>query len=428
MSLFKLNTISYVFYFQIVTSAIVASVLIPIGAVDFHRIVKLIPDAIRIEAWIWTMYSLIAMPLSMILINRIVNIDVKELFERYIKSPLEIHGSALNNKLFLLSITIFSGLVLAYIFYHTERIALYTLLVEHDPEQASIDRITSRLNFGGLSHVKNLLGLLLMPIFCYYTYIMMRRKKQLFYIVIFIINFFLSLLLIAHDTQKAPIAFFMIGFWIVEVFISKDLSIRKLLVFIAVPVILLLTGYVLTSDKGFDQILRFNSAFYGRTFLTNYFAFPLSLDIFPDIITEPTYAVGLPGSLADWMGLNTVESARLLKMYIDPETIQSGKGNLYSGYYMAEAWANYGYLGLIIAPFIVGLILQTVHLFLLTNPKRPLILAFYTGLSVKWVVSSGFVNFFYLKLLIWPIILYVVTNLILNLFLNKQRAVFLNKK
>jgi hypothetical protein len=113
-------------------------------------------------------------------------------------------------------------------------------------------------------------------------------------------------------------------------------------------------------------------------------------------------------------GGNLAESARLLKIYTHPETIRAGNGNLYSGFYMGEAWANYGYLGLVIAPFVVGFVIQSVHLFLLLHKKNPWLLAFYCGLTVKWVVSGGFVNFLYLKLLIWPLILYLVSNYILK--------------
>ncbi|HIB83632.1 MAG TPA: hypothetical protein EYN27_07765 [Rhodospirillales bacterium] len=140
------------------------------------------------------------------------------------------------------------------------------------------------------------------------------------------------------------------------------------------------------------------------------------------MITDQTYAVGLPSILLKDMGLNVVESARLLKMHVHPETIAAGSGNLYSGFYMGEAWANYGYIGLVIAPLFVGFVIQTVHLFLLLNKKRPLILAFYVGLTVKWVVGAGFTNFLFLKLLIWPLILYLAFNFLLNRILTVNKC------
>lgn len=51
MSPLKLNTVSYVFYVQLVTSGLVGSVLLAIGAVDYHPDVKFISDAVKLEAW-----------------------------------------------------------------------------------------------------------------------------------------------------------------------------------------------------------------------------------------------------------------------------------------------------------------------------------------------------------------------------------------
>lgn len=422
MSLLKMNTVSYVFYIQIVTSAIVASVLLVTGKIDYHLDVMAISESTKMEAWLWTMYSLLAMPFGMLLLNKVLNLDGKKLFNQYLQKEIVFEGSEKRYKLILLGTVGFSICVLAYILLNTDNIALYTLLVEGDSTQASIDRVTSRNNFGGIRHIKNLLGYIMIPVMAYFSYIMMRSKSGVYYKIIFFINFCCAVLLVAQDTQKAPVAFFILGFWILEVFISKGIDLKKLIFFVGLPVFLLLLGYSLTNDKQMlTQLLNLNSSFYGRAFVGSYLGFPLSLELFPNIISEQTYAVGVPQYLLKQIdGVNYVESARLLKIYMHPETINKG-GNLYSGYYMGEAWANYGYLGLIIAPFIVGFVLHIVHLFLLLKSKKPFLIAFYVGLTVKWVVGSGFVNFLYLKLLIWPLILYFISNFVIEKILNYKK-------
>jgi oligosaccharide repeat unit polymerase len=415
MSPLKLNTVSYVFYVQIVTSGLVGSVLLALGLLDYHPDVSFISDAVKFEAWLWTMYSILAMPFGMLMLNRVFGVNGKKLFNEYLNAPLDIIGSENRNKLVLILLTIFSISILLYVLANTERVPLYTLLIEGNSEQANIDRITARREFGGIIHIKNLLGLIVVPVISYYSYALFRIKKNFFYLVFLLINLSIGVLMVSHDIQKAPIAFFIIGFAVMEVFISKGISVRTFLIFFGVPVALILIGYSLTTDAGFlDQLTRYNSGFYGRTFLIGYFGFPLSLELFPDVITQSTHFVGLPSFMLPEDGGNLAESARLLKIYTHPETIRAGNGNLYSGFYMGEAWANYGYLGLVIAPFVVGFVIQSVHLFLLLHKKNPWLLAFYCGLTVKWVVSGGFVNFLYLKLLIWPLILYLVSNYILK--------------
>ena len=420
MSLLKLNTVSYVFYVQIVTSGLVASVLLAIGVLDYHPDVEAISNAVKIEAWLWTMYSILMMPFGMLMLNRLLKVNGRSLFKKYLEAPVEPVGTRERNKLALFLLTGFAILILAYVLVNTKNVPLYTLLVEGDPEQANIDRITSRRNFLGIIYIKNLLGLIVVPVISYYAYILFRTYKSSFFFLFFLINLVVALLMVSHDVQKAPIAFYILGFGIVEVFISKGISLRTFVLFLALPVSLILVGYVLTSNHNFfDQLIRFNSGFYGRVFLVGYFSFPLSLELFPEVITTSTYMAGVPSFLVENSG-EIQESARLLKMYVHPESIKAGTGNLYSGFYMGEAWANYGYPGLVVAPLIVGFVIHSVHLFVLHHKKNPWLLAFYAGLTVKWVVSAGFVNFLFLKLLIWPLILFAGSNYILNLFLKPK--------
>jgi len=421
MSPLKFNTVSYVFYVQIITAGLVGSVLLATGVLDYHPDVAFISDQIKFEAWVWTMYSILAMPIGMIMLNRVIGVNGRKRFVAYLNAPIAIMGSENRNKLALLLLTGFAALVLTYILMNTTRVPLYTLLVEGNSDQANIDRITSRRNFGGIIYIKNLLGLIVIPVIAYYAYVFMRTKKSFFYLLLFLVNLTIALIMVSHDVQKAPIAFFILGFAIMEVFISKGLNFRTMLFFVGFPVALVLIGYTLTTEaNSLDQLVRFNSSFYGRTFLGSYFGFPLSLELFPEVITEQTYMIGVPKAFLPEQFENAQESARLLKIYTHPETIKAGTGNLYSGFYMGEAWANYGYLGLVIAPFVVGFVVQTVHLFVLLHKKSPLLLAFYAALTVKWVVGSGFVSFLFLKMLIWPIILYSILNVVLKRILKAE--------
>lgn len=421
MSLLKLNTVSYVFYVQIVTSGLVGSVLLATGVLDYHPDVRFLSESVKFEAWVWTMYSILFMPIGMIALNKFFGVKAKSRFEEFLKEPVVFLGSLNRNKIALVILTLFSASILTYVLINTTRIPLYTLLIEGNSEQANVDRITSRRNFEGIIYIKNLLGLIIIPVIAYYSYIFFRLKKSLFFFLIFVINLFIALILVSHDVQKAPIAFFILGFAVVEVFISKGLSLKAFGLFFGLPVALILIGYSLTTEAdSLDQLFRFNSGFYGRTFISGYLGFPLSLELFPEVITQETYMVGVPRVFQGGHPAGLQESARLLKIYTHPETIRAGTGNLYSGFYMGEAWANYGYIGLLIAPFIVGFVVQSIHLFLLMHKKNPLILAFYAALTIKWVVGSGFVSFLFLKMLIWPILLYGLINFVLKRILKAE--------
>ncbi|MBA3900454.1 MAG: oligosaccharide repeat unit polymerase [Bacteroidetes bacterium] len=415
MSLFKLNTVSYVFYFQIITSAFVGSILLATGSIDYHPMVQGISYGTKISAWAWVMYSMLTLPLAMLFLNYIFRFQPKAAFNDYLNKPFDFQSNDFLNKMILSGMVLFAILILWYIFHYTNRIPIITLLTENNPEQAGIDRVDSKRSFSGLDYIKNLGGVVLVPTLAYFSYIFMVKKKNFFYVICFLFLFFISTVLLIYDIQKAPVAFFLFGFLILHTFLFGGVSAKKFLIFTGLGIGLLLLGYQYTSNvNAFDQFTRFNSAFYGRIFISGYLGFPLSLELFPEIIKQPTYQIGLPGFILNFLNLENTESARLLMAHINPEGYEKGSANLVSSYFLGEAYANYGYIGLLIAPLIVGFVVQSVHIFLLKRPKDPLLLAFYASITVKWLLGAGFVSFLYLKIIFFPLVLYFLVKIIIN--------------
>ncbi len=411
MSLLKLNTVSYVFYFQIITSALVGSVLLASGVIDYHPYAEPLSYATKIEAWMWVLYSILAMPLGMLLLNRICKVDAKERLNEFLRREIHIDGTSVGNNLVLIGMAILSVLTLAYVVYNTEVIPLQTLL-EGNPEEATIQRVSAKYDFKGIVYIRSFFGLMLMPVFAYYSYLHLRLRKTPFHLIVFLVCLSATSLLLVLDTQKAPVAFFGMGFFLMEVFITGRINIRKAGIFIGIALLLLLIGYQLTTGaSGFDSLTRLNSAFYGRTFLSGYFGFPLSLEFFPDVISDPTYTAGIPKFLRD---SEFTESARLIMMRMNPEGVKEGTANLFSSYYLGEAWANYGYLGLLISPFLVGMVIQVVHIWLLKSPKAPLVLAFYGMVTERWLVGAGVVGFLYLKIILFPALLFLLARYVIR--------------
>lgn len=419
MSLLKLNTVSYVFYFQIITSAFVGSIFLATGTIDYHPYAKPISNWIKVESWMWVMYSIIMMPLGMIAFNNLIKIKPLVQFRKYLKRDIELVKKDRTNILLLLAMIICSIAIITFIFVKLERIPLFTLLIDGDAEQAAIERVAVRYNLGWLDYIKNLFGLMVIPIFAYYSYVVAQVRKKWYYFFMCSILIVIALLMLTFDIQKAPIAFFILGFLILQTFISKGIPLSYFFLFGILPVVLILIAYQLTTDT--DAIRLFcnpTSAFYGRVFLSGYFAFPLSMEFFPEIISQPTYYSGIPSFVLTFLDIENTESARLVMQQMNPEGVKEGTANLFSGYYMGEAFANYGYLGLVISPVIVGVVVQVVHNYLLAHKKDPLILAFYAFITVKWLLGAGVVSFIYLKIILFPFVFYISIKLLLNLFIK----------
>ena len=422
LSPLQLNTISYVFYIQIFLLTFVGSILAACNVVDFHRLISRVSDQTKIYGWLGVMYSMIAMPIAMIMLNLAFRINAKRKFKEYISKPIEYKQGPILTFVILVIFTFTSASVLIYTIANSKSVPFLTLL-SGDLKGAAIERVEVRYFFGGFEYIRNLLGYYMMPIIAYYTAIYAFEKRKLIYWLFFSINFLMALFLLVFDIQKAPIVFFLFGFIILYTLMRGGVSRKSMIGFGLAGLFLVSGGYALTQNKDFiGQITDIGSSLWGRVFISEYAGYLLSLEFFPNVITHPTWYIGMPTFILNYFEVQNIESARLLMMEIDPKGVASGEANLISSYYLAEAWANYGWMGLVLAPIIVGLVVQSVHIFLLKNPKQPLIMAFYSYITVKWVLSSGFVSFLYLKIIIYPLVLYYFFLFLMRTLRTKKKV------
>jgi oligosaccharide repeat unit polymerase len=414
LSLTKLNTVSYVFYVQIFLMTFVGSILAACHVLDFHELISRVSDNTKIYGWLCVLYSMIAMPLAMISLNALFKVKAKRDFNEYIFKPIQFQQGPVLSIVVLLIFTGISASVLIYTISFSGSIPFLTLLAG-SLKEAAIQRVEARYSFGGFEYIRNLLGYLMMPIFAYYSAIYAFEKRKTIYWLFFAANSLMTIFLLVFDIQKAPIVFFLFGFIILYTLRKGGVSRKRLIVYVVLGVLLISGGYSLTQGKDFvGQITDIGSSLWGRVFISEYAGLLLSLEYFPDVITQPTWYIGLPSFILSFFGAENIESARLLMMHINPKGVASGEANLISSYYMAEAWANYGWIGLILSPIIVGWVVQSVHIFLLKHSKQPLPMAFYSYITVRWVLSSGFVNFLYLKIILYPLILYYLFKVVIN--------------
>lgn len=403
LSLRKLNTASYVFFYCIIISTFVGSVICVLTDVDWHWILCNTSLNSRIIAWIAICYSLITIPLGMIITNNLYGVNISRLYSDFENKELIIGLSNRRISFILFFMSFFSILVSAYIKHYSGSWPLYTAVIEKDFLSAAEGRIDVRLNFHGIEYVKNLFGLCLVPMFSYFAYVIWFKKRTLFCLLSYLVILLCTLFIISYDTQKAPLIFYLIGYVVIYPLIAKPISKKALFVFFSCALFLMGLLYISfsgTNNDVLDIVLDPGSAMWSRMFISSYAGVPLSFEWFPNVIEQPTWQIGIPEFILKTFDLPTTESARLMMLKLNPE------GNLISSYFIAEAWANYGFIGVFISPFIIGFSVQFVHLFLLRHGKDPLAIAFYAYMTTKWVISSGFVNYLYFKAILIPLVLY----------------------
>jgi len=415
LSLSRFNTVSFVFYFSIVFSTFIGSVVVALGLVDEHYMIKLVENSTKISAWGWVCYSMIIMPVSMILLNNILKINIRKKYVGYLNSNIDFNLGP-KFTLTLLFIFFLTGLTtIIYIISKSSTIPLWTAIVDQNLADASIERNINKRSFAGIIYIKNLVGLYLIPIFSYYSYVIYKIKGGTIKRIISYLLILMSVILLTYDIQKGPIVFYFLGFVIIKVLIDGKIPTRKFIAFVFVSMLLVFAAYSITTGKNFWTLFYYKSAFFSRAFISGYGGLPLTLEWIPNVILEPTWYIGVPKFILNLFNIEPVESARLVMMQLDPEGVKSGTAGLVSSYFLAEAWANYGITGLLLSPVVVGIVVQIVHLFLVSNRKDPLIIAFYAHISTHWLVQNGFVNFLFLKQLIFPFLLYFCIKLLVAL-------------
>ena len=410
LSLNKLNTISYVFYFQLIIMTVIGSVFVVTGYADYKEDLRVLSFESKLFSWITVLYSIILMPLSMLFLNKLIGLkNIRTALDKYINKELHYELSYKKEKILLFIFLAISITVTNYVLTANNSIPIIDLL-NGDSELAATGRLEVRNNFGGIIYIKNLIGLIMMPIFAYYSFIIYRKYKTFYCFNLFVLLNILTTFLLVYDTQKAPIIFFLVGYIIVLTFVSNGVSKKRLFSFIFLGVFLMVVSYTLTSSNksGLSQLTRLQSGFYGRLFISGFQGVPMTYEYFPDKIKENTFYVGIPKKIAKYFKLESKESARLLMEYVHPESVKNKTGNLMSSYFTAEAYANYGVFGVLISPIIVGFILQITHLLLIMSRKKPIYIAFYSLITVKWVLISGFVSFLYAKIILYPLILLII--------------------
>ena len=144
LSLYRINTISYVFYTQILLSGYIGSVIVALGFSSNHYMISLVSDQTKIWSWSAVMYSMVAMPLAMILFNNLIGLSPKYHFHKYLNKSISFSYSRKSAFKLIFILLIFSLLTLVYVFYHTKDIPLISLLRKVDILTVMEQRVASK--------------------------------------------------------------------------------------------------------------------------------------------------------------------------------------------------------------------------------------------------------------------------------------------
>jgi hypothetical protein len=148
----------------------------------------------------------------------------------------------------------------------------------------------------------------------------------------------------------------------------------------------------------------------GRILLSQIAPTYLHIDRFGHSLDFLNYQ-GLPSIILRFFEENQIRSARILMENVFPERVEEGTAGVLNTLYIAEAYAMYGPLGVIIGTIYVAIFLQLIYMIFLKSSKNPLVLALfvYFTVNIPRTIVGGFSDFIINP--IWIIIVSMISSI-----------------
>jgi len=393
--------ISWIFYYNLILQSFIASILV-INNIDYHYMInKISNEDSRFYGWLAVQYTMIMMPLGMLFVVMLFGYkNNRAIFQKYVHAPIIPLLSPKDNyiKYSLYIFYTISILSVLYVMITLKTIPLSGIFQGLGQETLNILRQDASRNFPGNLYIKNIFALGLTPILSYIAFSYYKMTKNKIDLYWFILLFIASFMILTYNIAKAPFIQYLLGFIFLNILINGRIQ-RKTLIILSIIILgLLVTVYLLlagSSGISFTHLFHYNTGILGRIILSQAAGTYLNFDLFPHIYDHIGFN-SVSHFLSNLFGLEYSErSSRLIMMHIYPQRVANGTIGVANSLFIGEAWANFGLIGVLLAPFYVGMLIQSIYMFFLSTPKTPLFLGLFTFFSYKGSVTGGFNDYIY---------------------------------
>lgn len=418
LSLVKPNMISIIYYYSFLISSYIGGLLIALGIDDYYMMNRIDHEEYRIIGFVLLTVLMILFPLTQLVVGRIIGFNATLEFDEYLHNPVRTSVDK-NRQLFKFAFSALAAisiLAVAYTLLKTSTVPIFELVKGNTSDLAKM-RIDATSGFSGNIFIRNIFGIALTPILSIVAYIYASQTKELYWKALFFLLLIASIFITTYDLAKSPILFYVIMLILAKVY-AKTLTLnwKRISGYLLAGSVLIIGMYI--AIQGVTQIesfLSYNSGPIGRIILAQISPFFLHLDTFSHSI--PLLEVkGFPSFIANLFGEEQVRSARLMMDNIFPGNVDKGTGGVLNTLFLGEAFASFGYLGVLISIIYVATIIQLIYIVFLRLPKTPVLIALfvYFTINIPRTLVGGVSDFFFNP--IWIL----VTVSFMSLFIIEQ--------
>ncbi len=431
LSLFTPNLISISFYYSFLITSFIGSLLIVLGIDHFYMMNKLDHQEYRLIGFIVVCFAMVFFPLTMFLVSKLAGFDAPKEFKTYLEKPIE---SAFNRKtefyFLFAALSLISILAVMYTMLKTNQVPLFSLLKGAGGEELAKLRIDAGRNFSGNVLIRNIFAVALTPLLSIIAYVYSVKTRELKWRLLFLALFFSAILINVYDLAKSPVLFYLIMFILVRIYIGKTKFNAAKFIFVgSTGVLLLLFMYVfIFGQSNISSYLSYSTGPIGRIILSQIAPMFLHLDFFGNSVPFLNGA-SLPSSIIGLFDMNQVRSARVVMELAYPENVAAGIAGVLNTLYVAEAYANFGYIGIVAGTIYIAALVQVLYICFIRLPKNPVFLSLfiYFTINIPRTLVGGFTDFlfnpiwFLLTFLFVGILLFIRVRIDLTAYFKRLR-------
>ena len=398
--------------------------LIFLGFDNHYMVHKINSRAVIDKGYMLLLIGSIELPVCVLAFNRMIGIkNYNQFYEGYVKEPVSISKANSNSIFKLTSVLAAVGfLALAYTF----AVIGYVPLLELLKGNISIasERIKISRNFEGNEYIRNILALGMIPILSYLAYIYWRQTKEKKWQILFFLLAFLSVLCKTYDFEKAPIFVYIFYFYVIETMMGTIKNIGRAVKIVALSFVGICLIYVMTGYSG--DLISLTNGPVSRILISQIATMFLHVQLFPNY-HEFLLGKSFPAFLTKLFGMEGgIRSVRVVMEYYNSTAVANGTAGVMNSLYIAEAYANWGMAGAIIAPVVIGFVISVIPNYVLFQKKDPINMTIYIVLLSAYTTAivGGFVDYVYNILVVVLIVLLLVCKSIAQngrLYLVKSR-------
>lgn len=397
LSLLKPNIVSITYYYSFIVTCFIGSLLIVLG-IDHYMLERMRFPDLRETGFYYLSAVMILFPLTMVLFSRLFGFNTKTEYNQYLDMTPKVVQSKVEFYYIFVSLSVISILSIGYTMAKLDQIPLLELF-KGSNNLAQL-RIDATRGFSGNFLIRNIFAINLTVLLSLIAYIYMLLTKELKWKLWFFVLFSCGVLMNIYNLAKAPVLFYLLMFILATLYIGKlKLTLNKLLILAGAGVVAIVFMYIFIMGAGenpIEQFVSINSGPIGRIILAQVAPFYLHLDLF-GTTTEFLNGKSLPSSILNLYQIEQVRSARLVMEEYFPNRIQAGTGGVLNTIYLAEAYANYGVMGIYLGTLHVAIFVQAMFMFFIRLPKNPVFISLFVffTINIPRVIVGGYADFIF---------------------------------